>query len=797
MYKGNLTALYTVILSLCFTLISSQAFAAFVITPDKAEDIGSTLTPSRMWQKKHFDVAGVNIKRDIIVVQAVKNSETFDISLRYNYRPSVPPTFFCLETPSEKLSLCLNLSEKKFKTSTRKYHYWLKKNTKAEELESFWKEIREKVQQVKKPPLDEKYFAKQALEERAKFVNPISYAKPVKTCLWWAWPSAIAIFLVVMILLLLPYRSDRQVLNNGLTIAFLSLASRSLVPNVLLHVQTDDLNLVASARGLVELVSTHARSGMLLQSLGFILEIWGDNIDSIFIVAHLFGALLPLLAYLLAMEWYRDRQLAVVSGVLLLVSPVAIAYSGAITAYMPMAVIFAIALFVSLLILRISTVKAVLLLPLVTVLLLYVGLLKEEFLILLPAQAVLILGFYLLNKKRNLSFFKLVLALAPILIAGLLILSSYDMFMGEFSKQLDERTGRVSTRIFEAVISYFVVGLIFANPPFLPFKIAMVISGIRAETRKSIPLILVFFALSSIYMLSNMSVGFNQWRHSLIFILPLYLAATPTVYVWWREQRDVKWAKIMLILMILFNLAGYVYYGNAINNLRQDGFKLVKNLEHSEKILTIYSPLSGDLDSVNLFAATGTTDYMSLVDIYPASCKTGMKLRKIAVREKMVWSAKSSWFNQEDYFGKAEKPEYFYNVEKLEDDIDWYEKTEIGQSGHVKHSIETARHSLFEIAELEDQGRCKRHQTRIKELLSSYDRIQLFINSGLIRKPETSWRKFADNLHEYLDLSADSILLEHKISFLKPEMILVKMILDPECDKGVKGSDDCIIWRMK
>lgn len=796
MYKGNQVVILTAVIFVCLLFSAQKTFAAFVITPDKTDQINKTLVPPPNWQKKNYAILAISVEKNRIDLKAGSEKAPFHIFVIHEPEEKSTTTLDCIGQLAEEVSLCLSEQKKQFKPHTEKYFHWLKLNSNQNTISSWWTKIEEKVAKPDEKPLDKEYFAKLTIEQKARFKDPVIKAKPVETKVWWAWFSVIGIFLLVAIIILVPYFKDRKTYIAGLQIAVAAFLTRAFVPDTLLHMQTDDLNLVATARGLTTLVNTHSTSGTLLGSIRFLFDLWGENLQSVFLASHLFGAILPLMAYVLTFEWFKDRQLALTCSILLLVSPVGIAYSAAITPYVPMAAIFSIVFFMGLLVLRLPLGKSFLLVPLITLFLFYVSLLKEEFILLIPAYFVLVTGFYYYYEDQNRNLKRLIFSLFPIILITGLFFISEDLFLTEVNQQIKERSGRLLSQYISAPIFYYACFL-FINPPFLPFKLSMLMSVTKKETRNVLPLVIVTMMLASIYMLSNKSFGFNQWRHSLIFLIPLYMAATPQVFSWWREKGEVRFARIMIIAIILMNLMGYFAYGQKTINLKQQGFNYIQKREYDPEALIIYAPLEDDMTPKNLLLATGKADVIALDNLFPASCDFGMLIRKIPIRQFMVSSIKSWMKEGYTYFEKPSTPEHFYHTENLEKDLKWLKEKFPEMPDWFEQRYISANFSIFAIEEIGDEYRCAKHKKKIKSILSQYKKIYFFFDSAMIDDNENLSGKFRENFMEYARITEKYVILEQKPLFTTPELILVKMILDPECIKGVKSSDDCIIWSMK
>ena len=365
-----------------------------------------------------------------------------------------------------------------------------------------------------------------------------------------ALPGAVWTARLLAVVLMLPFFwlvNGREMRLKVLWTGAASLLTRIWVPFVPLHVQTDDLRLVATARGApgIDLAGSNSADGLILPLFRGALALWGDNLDSAFLVGHVTGILLPVLALVLAWQWLRDSRQAATVAVLVLISPVAWIYSGAITAYMPAAALFAASLIVAMTaagdsgrgVSVVATASASLLLPCV--------LLKPEFLVLLPIHAWLAS----LGTRRP-------VLLLPAVAVTITVAVFSAPYLSDFWSKVAYRTDPIGVAWTGHLLVYAVLGILLLNPPFLPLKLAFLSSLRRPRGRDLRSLQVACVALLAVFSLAKGSVGFNQWRYSLIFLVPFSLVIAPTLLRWWDTRPRTFGTVAALGAVLVFNIGG-------------------------------------------------------------------------------------------------------------------------------------------------------------------------------------------------------------------------------------------------
>jgi hypothetical protein len=399
-----------------------------------------------------------------------------------------------------------------------------------------------------------------------------------------------------------------------LAIAAAGAATRTLLPDVLLHIQNDDVALVAAARtgDLSLLPPSHSGHGTLLPLLGF-----GD-IDGAFLVARFFSAGLPALGLLLAWAWLADRRLATVVGVLLLLSPPALIYSGGITAYLPAACAFTAAVTLGIVPRGLAARAGA------TAVLLFAALLKPEFLLLVPAHAALCVA----HSRAPGRVFE---AIPAVLVAVAIAIGTPEYlvdFLSASRKVENATPGFLTSKI----IDYLAVGLLLLIPPFLPLKVAF-LKGLR--DRRMRPLQAFTFAFAGLFVLSHSSWNLNQWRHALLYLVPLLIAASPVVLDWWDKRAVSRSARGWLVLLVVFNLVGFARYSRVAGDPRQAALEALRGADLPPGSLVLYAAHGQDLDPRTTLRAATDLPILPLSELVP-DCPAGAEFDRITRRARDV-----------------------------------------------------------------------------------------------------------------------------------------------------------------
>lgn len=389
-------------------------------------------------------------------------------------------------------------------------------------------------------------------------------------------------------------------------------ALRLLLPDALLHIQNDDLALVAVAAGapIDRLPASHSAHGLLLPLLRLAPGVLGTGIAAATGVSRFFGVLLPLLGALLAWR-HGGRAPGLLVGVLLLFSPIAWPYSSAVTAYLPAGVGATLALWAGAA--ALDDRRPLLGLLAVGGLAFAVGL-KPEFVLLLPTVGLALAW----GRGR----WALAVLLGVAAASAVLLLPGYA---DSFTANAGGRTERVDAAFLaRKLLDWGVFGWLLITPPVLPLKLAF-LQGVRRNP----PLAVFVLLWSALYLLSESSWGLNQGRHALIYAAPLLAVAAP-VLVGWGSRRG------LLILFVVLQLAAFGRIGAALVAPEQAAITALRARPPRSDTLILYARHGQDMDPLPLLEAAGVGDVLALDQVAPPGCAEGAALRRVGIRAQAV-----------------------------------------------------------------------------------------------------------------------------------------------------------------
>ena len=569
----------------------------------------------------------------------------------------------------------------------------------------------------------------------------------------------------------------RQLQRPFLVISALSVLTRALTPLVPMHIQTDDLRLVATARGVegFDVEGFNSMSGLVVPLFRGALALWGDDIHSAFMVAQVAGVLLPPLTVLLAWQWFRNETWPIAAGTAVLVSPVAWAYSGAITAYLPAATLFALSLVLSLLARNLSVPRRLVLHTASGAALLAAALLKPEFVFFVPAHAVLVTSRWEARGLRRLEPLVVPAAVTAIL------LFYWAPYLDDFFDTIRGRSASVGRKRPSSFVIYAILGFFCLNPPFLPLKLMFVRSFRGPEASQTRWLRWFVLGFASIYFVSMQPIGFNQWRHSLAFTVPFFVAIAPNL---WRLKEEIaagRWrARLFLAHAAAFGLAGYGAY--AVQAMSKQDVQALSARPRDARTLVLFLDHPRDLSPANALAVTGTASFLSLEELWPQGSEVWSAIRLADVRLDAREAARrvDGWFTR------------FASISTLDDDLEWL------KDKPTKRPVDSLLERAHAIKRVSAQGPSTEHSSEKRHLLAGFDRVLLFVDSeSAYQARYARWiRSFGfapDNLHEPLEIAARRMrfvgLPEGATPSLEePHLVEVSRIV---------GDDGLLLWERR
>lgn len=605
----------------------------------------------------------------------------------------------------------------------------------------------------------------------------VQTARPTTPAAGWARATALLVPAAVLAAVGWALRG-RRLQRPFLAISALSVATRALTPLVPMHIQADDLRLVATVRGIEGFTVQGFNSvhGLVLPLFRGALSLWGDNAHSAFMVAQVAGVLLAPLAVLLTWQWFRNETWPLAAGVAVLASPVAFAYSGAITAYLPAAALFSLSLILSLLARGLPVPGRAVLHAAAGGALLVAALLKPEFLLFVPAHAVLVWSQW---EKRGVA--RLEPVLVPVVVLVLLVLF-WSPYLGDFLDTSRGRGANLSRKNPGNVLIYPVLGFLCLNPPFLPLKLMFLRSFRRLEASQARWLRWFVVGFASIYFLSTQGVGFNQWRHSLAFTVPFFVALAPEL---WRLKEDavagVRRARWLLVAIVVCGLAGYGAYAIYIQGKRD--LQVLSTSPLDERTLVLYVEHPRDLSPSHALAASGTAAFLPLEALWPPGSEAWSTMQRADLRIDA----------REVALGVDGSSVRFASVTAMDDDMSWLRNQR--DSDSVAMLVDRQQKISTALASGPDEARVAGGRQR----LASFERVLLFVDSESVLQARLArWSDsfddlLSDCLHEPIELASRHLSFVDLPEGSTPALDEVRLI---EVSR-ITGDDGRALWERR
>ncbi len=601
----------------------NSARADYAIAQGNEQDLLQLLKPPTSWQAEHGRLLEIGIERTSLrlKLQAAQTREEVGLLItRSEKRKSLPDTSGCFLDTTSEISVCPVTSFEVNKTIAAQWLHWAQQNGRLAKLKDLFIEVRQQNN-------DEKTHSIQSDELKG---YPFIHPAPSQTAApWWTPLSILGLGGMLLVLCSLPLKKDRSSLYWFWLIAAVAAASRLLLPGALMHMQNDDLVLVATARALPgwEIPSSHSMHGLLLPLFHTAFSLWGNGIDALFWLNRMCGWLLVPLTYLFAWQWSAQRRVAIAAAVFMLLSPAALAMSGAISAYLPTAACFTAALCLAIWAQQ-SKAIALFAIPISTAFLLLSALLKPEFLALIPAHAVIVGGFaWHKGHHRRLA---LLLALTPAFLSALILMNGYQAFLADLGNITRGRLGQDRVPFGLNKLS------ILLNPPLLPFKLLFLYGLFFRFRSRDLPLYLALLPLMALFLLATQPYGMNHWRYALLFLTPFSVALAPEL-VWLWERRHEKWPRVVLAILALFLVfQGYRIYLSEMFNQRNQALEIVRDYHPQPRTLALYASYGQDRDAGAYLSAAGHVDHLALTELWPSCCPADRTLENIALRNQLL-----------------------------------------------------------------------------------------------------------------------------------------------------------------
>lgn len=597
----------------------------------------------------------------------------------------------------------------------------------------------------------------------APIVHTAPTADPVSP---WARAATLAVAAALIAGFAAAYRRTPPLARALLLIGGASLVTRAFVPFVPMHTQTDDLRLVATARGVEGFTVNgfNSDAGTILPVVRLAMGLAGDNLEAAHLPSFLAGLLLAPLALLLGARWFRSVRLGAWTAVPLLLGPAAWAFTGAISAYMIAAALFAASLLAGVEAGRQRGPARAVLLLVSGAILLVTSLLKPEFLLLIPIHGVLlVVSWRASGEQRGWP-----VALAPAAAVLAVVMLAFYPFLDTFFDRTQGRLRRAEGLWLQRILEYAFLGFLVLNPPFLPWKLVFIRSLFRPADLPLRALQATTLALASLYVLSGGSTGFNQWRHALVFLVPFHLAIAPELDRLAASRRSVAFRALALAL-VLGDLIGYAVYADQVG-IRMNPAGPFRAAGLDDRALVLYVPHGQDQDPSSLFAAAGVPNSLPLDALWPPSCPEGADQRLIEVRT----SARNLTNRLGDW---AEDPAcevgtHFRDVRTLDQDFDWLRACLPAMD---RGTLDTMVDATARIRGAVDPALCARELEATTAMLRPFDRVFLFVDRAIVDEElDRLGREYVRR--EALDLAANRLELESPLQATRPNLIEVRRV---------------------
>jgi hypothetical protein len=251
---------------------------------------------------------------------------------------------------------------------------------------------------------------------------------------------------------------------------------------------------------------------------------------------------------------------------------------------------------------------------------------KPECLLLLPAHAVLCLSVD--GKGDESAGYRWVRAL-PAALAALVCVGFFNDFVATFFAAGSGRVEGIRDDGWQSALVHATAGFLLLNPPFHPLK-WFFLRGLGRPTS----LHLVALALASIFVLSSASIGFNHWRHTVLFEVPFLLAVAPVVAA--RRSRAL-WG--VIVASSLAALAAWAFYVQPRVSPRW-----AADLDTGSRTLVVFASVDGDYDAEALLALHGGWDVVHARELFPPQCTYSRAITRLY------------WFGWTDAFASLPRP---------------------------------------------------------------------------------------------------------------------------------------------
>jgi hypothetical protein len=542
-----------------------------------------------------------------------------------------------------------------------------------------------------------------------------------------------------------------------IVVALVAVATRLFLPDTFLQVDADDLREVAIARG----IDVSAFGGTanpppeLVAVLRMFVPFVGDSLGAVFLPMRAAGVLLPIAGHAVARRWLARPDAALAAGLVLAASPVAIAFSSAISAELPAALLYACALGCGLAAgsgrAEGRPASAALVLPAALALVVAVAL-KDELVALVPAYALTVGVAAWQRSDRG------AMALAAIPAAA--ALAVHLAWGSTGPAQLSAWRVHV---LSPAHVAAYLVCVALLNPPFLPTKLAIALGLRSGAARRDAPLVAHAALFLAMFASAYQPVGFNQWRYSLDWLLPAAILAAPAALAAWEARQ-----RLLAVLCLLELGAGLAWYANAAAGSRNADLRAVRAWEPGGPSLLVYGAYRQDRDPGLVIALDGRYDSAPLAGLWPPTCAPAVEQRRIAVATEY-----------RDLVVKAGLDRArFRSIDSFDADREWL-------AAHPVDPALAVRPDRSDVGPALDPEACARDLPAWRERLAGYYRIGLLVDSDRVAslRTESLLSKLpieaptTNSRVEFLDRAARWLVLDGGLASVR--VVPVTAVMDP------------------
>ncbi len=515
-----------------------------------------------------------------------------------------------------------------------------------------------------------------------------------------AWVLAIVVGATVLTTLLVVADTPREEWRALAWLAAASALTRALVPTSFLQTDADDVRLVAVVRGLdlTGIGGTAEPTPALEAILGSLVPVLGRGDDAVVAPLRALGAMLPVVAYAVARRWLGEPRHARVAAGMVLASPFAIAFSATPSAELPAATLYAAALWAGLVAVERGGAARLAVVP-ASALLVLAAALKDELQLLAPLFAVAIAH---RGRERGRTREGLVLAAIP----------PFAVLAHQLASGPSHLPGLVAYRAHVLTVGHvaaYVVVAFLLNPPFVPAKLAW-IAGARAW-RAHGPLQLHALAFVALFASAFQSVGSNQWRYALSWLVPFTITIAPVVAeTWVRARRRV------IVLGTIEILLSVVVLAQGMLSPRNVDLRALRAWDAEVPRLVLYGAYRQDRSPGVATALAGTSESLPLDALWPTTCAPAVLQRRLAVRTEY-----------RDIVVKAlgtEDP-HFTDVRALDDDVAWVRAQPIDPALWFSDDH-------YDLGPTQDDAACARDLPARREALARYRAIGVLVDGEYV-----------------------------------------------------------------